>query len=89
VRLGRGTSVLEMISAFQKASGKMFFLFLFLLSGTNKNTQLMFFFCLSIFISFILLDDQKIPTKLCPQRPGDATEVYASIEKARKELFWW
>ncbi|KAJ4774792.1 UDP-glucose 4-epimerase [Rhynchospora pubera] len=49
---GRGTSVLEMVSAFEKASGK------------------------------------KIPIELCPRRPGDATEVYASIDKARKELDW-
>ncbi|MCI19466.1 UDP-glucose 4-epimerase-like [Trifolium medium] len=49
---GRGTSVLEMVDAFEKASGK------------------------------------KIPVKLCPRRPGDATEVYASTEKAEKELGW-
>ncbi|KAL7111639.1 hypothetical protein ACP275_05G102100 [Erythranthe tilingii] len=49
---GRGTSVLEMVAAFEKASGK------------------------------------KIPTKLCPRRPGDATAVYASVEKAGKELGW-
>ncbi|KAI0488337.1 hypothetical protein KFK09_028166 [Dendrobium nobile] len=49
---GRGTSVLEMVSAFEKASGK------------------------------------KIPLKLCPRRPGDATEVYALTEKAEKELGW-
>ncbi|XP_031395865.1 bifunctional UDP-glucose 4-epimerase and UDP-xylose 4-epimerase 1 [Punica granatum] len=49
---GRGTSVLEMVAAFEKASGK------------------------------------KIPIKLCPRRPGDATEVYASTEKAEKELGW-
>lgn len=49
---GRGTSVLEMVAAFEKASGK------------------------------------KIPTKLCPRRPGDATAVYASIDKAAKELGW-
>ncbi|VVA91139.1 unnamed protein product [Arabis nemorensis] len=49
---GRGTSVLEMVSAFEKASGK------------------------------------KIPIKLCPRRSGDATEVYASTEKAEKELGW-
>lgn len=49
---GRGTSVLEMVAAFEKASGK------------------------------------KIPVKLCPRRPGDATEVYASTEKAEKELGW-
>ncbi|GMH09416.1 hypothetical protein Nepgr_011257 [Nepenthes gracilis] len=49
---GRGASVLEMVAAFEKASGK------------------------------------KIPTKLCPRRPGDATAVYASTEKAEKELGW-
>ncbi|KAJ4746796.1 UDP-glucose 4-epimerase [Rhynchospora pubera] len=49
---GNGTSVLEMISAFEKASNK------------------------------------KIPIKLCPRRPGDATEVYCSPVKAFKELGW-
>ncbi|KAJ7944884.1 UDP-glucose 4-epimerase [Quillaja saponaria] len=49
---GRGTSVLEMVAAFEKAYGK------------------------------------KIPIKLCPRRPGDATAVYASTEKAEKELGW-
>ncbi|KAK8946073.1 Bifunctional UDP-glucose 4-epimerase and UDP-xylose 4-epimerase 1 [Platanthera guangdongensis] len=49
---GCGTSVLEMVAAFEKASGK------------------------------------KIPMKLCARRPGDATEVYASTEKAEKELGW-
>ncbi|PPR81682.1 hypothetical protein GOBAR_AA39032 [Gossypium barbadense] len=47
-----GTSVLEMVAAFEKASGK------------------------------------KIPIKLCPRRPGDATAIYASTEKAQKELGW-
>ncbi|KAL3498794.1 hypothetical protein ACH5RR_041526 [Cinchona calisaya] len=49
---GRGTSVLEMVAAFEKASGK------------------------------------DIPIKLCPRRPGDATAVYASTEKAEQELGW-
>ncbi|KAG7591453.1 NAD(P)-binding domain [Arabidopsis thaliana x Arabidopsis arenosa] len=49
---GQGTSVLEMVAAFEKASGK------------------------------------KIPIKLCPRRSGDATAVYASTEKAEKELGW-
>ncbi|KAI3453672.1 hypothetical protein Pfo_010335 [Paulownia fortunei] len=49
---GRGTSVLEMVAAFERASNK------------------------------------KIPIKLCPRRPGDATAVYASIDKAGKELGW-
>ncbi|PSR91511.1 Bifunctional UDP-glucose 4-epimerase and UDP-xylose 4-epimerase [Actinidia chinensis var. chinensis] len=49
---GCGTSVLEMVAAFEKASGK------------------------------------KIPIKLCPRRPGDATAVYASTGEAEKELGW-
>lgn len=31
---------------------------------------------------------QKIPIKLCARRSGDATAVYASTEKAGKELGW-
>ncbi len=31
---------------------------------------------------------KKIPIKLCPRRPGDATAVYASTEKAERELGW-
>ncbi|KAL2902424.1 Bifunctional UDP-glucose 4-epimerase and UDP-xylose 4-epimerase 1 [Bienertia sinuspersici] len=49
---GHGASVLDMVKAFEKASGK------------------------------------KIPLKMCPRRPGDSTEVYASTEKAAKELGW-
>lgn len=49
---GRGTSVLEMVAGFEKASGK------------------------------------KIPLELCSKRRGDATAVYASTQKAEKELGW-
>uniref|UniRef100_A0A0C9RKP9 UDP-glucose 4-epimerase n=1 Tax=Wollemia nobilis TaxID=56998 RepID=A0A0C9RKP9_9CONI len=49
---GRGTSVLEMVASFEKASGK------------------------------------KIPLKLTGRRPGDAEVVYASTEKAERELNW-
>lgn len=49
---GRGTSVLEMVAAFEKASGK------------------------------------KIPLKIAARRPGDAETVYASTEKAERELNW-
>lgn len=49
---GRGTSVLEMVAAFEKASGK------------------------------------KIPLKIANRRPGDAETVYASTEKAERELNW-
>ncbi|XP_021894834.1 UDP-glucose 4-epimerase GEPI48 [Carica papaya] len=49
---GKGTSVLEMVSAFEKASGK------------------------------------KIPLVMAGRRPGDAEIVYASTEKAERELNW-
>ncbi|KEH32734.1 UDP-glucose 4-epimerase [Medicago truncatula] len=49
---GRGTSVLQMVAAFEEASGK------------------------------------KIPIKMCPRRPGDATAIYASTRKAENELGW-
>ncbi|KAB1215459.1 UDP-glucose 4-epimerase GEPI48 [Morella rubra] len=49
---GRGTSVLEMVAAFEKASGK------------------------------------EIPLVMSGRRPGDAEVVYASTEKAEKELNW-
>ncbi|KAF5734331.1 UDP-glucose 4-epimerase GEPI48 [Tripterygium wilfordii] len=49
---GKGTSVLEMVSAFEKASG------------------------------------QKIPLVKAGRRPGDAEVVYASTDKAERELNW-
>ncbi|KAL9451644.1 hypothetical protein AB3S75_013248 [Citrus x aurantiifolia] len=49
---GKGTSVLEMVAAFEKASGK------------------------------------KIPLVKSGRRPGDAEIVYASTEKAERELNW-
>ncbi|KAL2543704.1 UDP-glucose 4-epimerase 5 [Forsythia ovata] len=49
---GKGTSVLEMVAAFEKASGK------------------------------------KIPVVMAGRRPGDAEVVYASTEKAERELNW-
>ncbi|KAF3943408.1 hypothetical protein ACB098_01G140000 [Castanea mollissima] len=49
---GKGTSVLEMVAAFEKASGK------------------------------------KIPLVTSGRRPGDAEIVYASTDKAEKELNW-
>ncbi|KAL0738876.1 hypothetical protein Bca4012_015086 [Brassica carinata] len=49
---GNGTSVLEMVAAFEKASGK------------------------------------KIPLVMAGRRPGDAEIVYASTEKAERELNW-
>ncbi|KAJ7570633.1 hypothetical protein O6H91_01G129500 [Diphasiastrum complanatum] len=49
---GKGVSVLEMIEAFEKASGK------------------------------------KIPYRVAERRPGDCAEVYASTQKAERELGW-
>ncbi|KAL9679930.1 hypothetical protein QQ045_017801 [Rhodiola kirilowii] len=49
---GKGTSVLEMVAAFEEASGK------------------------------------KIPLVMAGRRPGDAETVYASTEKAARELKW-
>ncbi|XP_057520562.1 UDP-glucose 4-epimerase GEPI48-like [Amaranthus tricolor] len=49
---GKGTTVLEMVAAFEKASGK------------------------------------KIPLVMAERRPGDAEIVYASTEKAERELNW-
>ncbi|XWS61601.1 hypothetical protein CRYUN_Cryun07bG0140000 [Craigia yunnanensis] len=49
---GKGTSVLEMVTGFEKASGK------------------------------------KIPLVMAGRRPGDAEIVYASTEKAERELNW-
>ncbi|KAH7550074.1 hypothetical protein JRO89_XS13G0131500 [Xanthoceras sorbifolium] len=49
---GKGTSVLEMVAAFEKASGK------------------------------------KIPLIMSGRRPGDAESIYASTEKAERELNW-
>jgi hypothetical protein len=49
--------------------------------------------CISECIVFLiwLLDPfvfQKIPIKMCPRRPGDATAIYASTHKAENELGW-
>ena len=68
--------MLEMVTAFEKASGKV-------LSMLNRLYHL--------FIILYLLTTnylQKIPLKFCPRRPGDATEVYASTDKAASELDW-
>lgn len=40
------------------------------------------------FNSWCLFHLQKIPMKNCPRREGDAAAVYASTEKAEKELGW-
>lgn len=79
---GRGTSVLEMVAAFKKASGKVFIRAwmdhrVSLIPGKRPPK-----------LTFLAAKLQEIPTKFCPRRPGDATEVYASTEKAARELGW-
>ncbi|PMJ92596.1 UDP-glucose 4-epimerase GalE [Vibrio sp. 10N.261.55.A7] len=49
---GKGSSVLEMVDAFTKASG------------------------------------QAVPYEICPRRPGDIAECWASTDKAENELGW-
>lgn len=49
---GKGSSVLEMVTAFSEACGK------------------------------------PVPFELCPRRPGDIAECWASTEKAERELNW-
>ncbi|EOX93409.1 Uncharacterized protein TCM_002268 [Theobroma cacao] len=68
-----GTSVHEMVTAFEKVSRKVNALSLSLLP---------------IFKLLLLKILLKIPIKLCSRRLGDATAVYASINKAQKELDW-
>jgi hypothetical protein len=69
-----------MVAAFEKASGKVTVPSLSLSLSTKCWVHAGFFFLFYVF--------QKIPIKLCPRRPGDATAVYASTEKAKKELGW-
>lgn len=37
---------------------------------------------------YLMVYVQKIPLKVCPRRQGDAVAVYASTEKAERELGW-
>ncbi|KAL5166751.1 UDP-glucose 4-epimerase GEPI42 [Glycine soja] len=75
---GRGTSVLEMIAAFEKASGKVISYYFSSSSPPSHES--------STQPDFLIF--HKIPLKMCPRRPGDATAVYASTDKAEKELGW-
>lgn len=81
---GCGRSVLEMVAAFEKASGKVIYL-------APRLSNLIALLCLrrqELYLLNLTYMIQKIPLKLCPRRPGDATAVYASTEKAEKELGW-
>ncbi|RZB85967.1 UDP-glucose 4-epimerase GEPI42 isoform C [Glycine soja] len=72
---GRG---LEMVAAFEKASSKVISYY-FSSSSPRSHES-------STQPDFLIF--QKIPLKMCPRRPGDATAVYASMDKAEKELGW-
>ncbi|KAK9053162.1 hypothetical protein SSX86_029792 [Deinandra increscens subsp. villosa] len=74
---GQGTSVLEMVTAFEKASGKV-----------HLHLTMSIFCTAAHYVSLTNYCFQKIPIKFCPRRPGDATEVYASTDKAAIELNW-
>jgi hypothetical protein len=75
-----------MVDAFEKASGKVNvylpYIQVYLCAVLHTKNEI-----INYLISWILYL-QKIPVKLCPRRAGDATEVYASTEKAEKELGW-
>lgn len=84
---GNGTSVLEMVDAFEKASGKV------------KKTMMLSFvlgflimFCVLFMLKFGICSlsflYQKIPLVTAGRRPGDAEIVYASTERAESELNW-
>ena len=67
-----------MVAAFEKASGKVISYY-FSSSSPRSHES-------STQPDFLIF--QKIPLKMCPRRPGDATAVYASTDKAEKELGW-
>ena len=75
-----------MVAAFEKASEKVLFpclvfvfvyfeLYLFVILGFQLTCQIYYFY-------------QKIPLVMAGRRPGDAEIVYASTEKAERELNW-
>jgi hypothetical protein len=78
--------VLEMVDAFEKASGKVNvylpYIQVYLCAVLHTKNEII------NYLIYWILYLQKIPVKLCPRRAGDATEVYASTEKAEKELGW-
>lgn len=79
---GNGTSVLEMVDAFEKASGKV----------KKKDNDAffcswildhVFVSCLCSSLELVFFSSfQKIPLVTAGRRPGDAEVVYASTERA-------
>ncbi|CAI5464939.1 unnamed protein product [Closterium sp. Yama58-4] len=51
--------------------------------GTGKGTTV-----LEMVAGFERACGQKLPVKLCPRRPGDCSEVFASTGKAQRDLNW-
>ncbi|CAI5956603.1 unnamed protein product [Closterium sp. NIES-64] len=51
--------------------------------GTGKGTTV-----LEMVAGFERACGQKLPVKLCPRRPGDCSEVFASTDKAQQDLDW-
>ena len=81
---GKGTSVLEMVAAFEKVSGKVAYLNHSACIYVRQHMDVLF-----IQLIVWLADSvQKIPLVLTGQRPGDAEIVYAATAKAEKELKW-
>ena len=80
--------MLEMVSAFEKASGKV--ADIHLLYGYWKPGVCLILesFELEVDILIVLILSQKIPLRYAGRRPGDSSEVYAATEKAEKELGW-
>ena len=83
--------MLEIVVAFEKAAGLVFssliehFVILLLIIVTLQEVALNM--CGHILTPEILVY-QKIPLRMTDRRPGDCSEVYASTEKALKELGW-
>ncbi|PON69012.1 UDP-glucose 4-epimerase [Trema orientale] len=85
---GKGTSVLEMVAAFEKASGKRSL-------GKSSILLLTHLHELDRSKNLPAVGQQrqmgrmlKIPLVIAGRRPGDAEIVYASTEKAERELNW-
>ena len=72
---GQGNSVLEMVKAFEEASGL-----------TKKFLN--FLFCEINFTIFFYLAGKPIPYEIVDRRPGDVSSSYCSSKLAEVELGW-
>jgi UDP-glucose 4-epimerase len=86
---GRGSSVLDMVKAFEKASGKARQRHVACHTTTHRRMDdTTDAFCVLSALSFSLLSAQKIPYTMAPRRPGDVAQCYAATDKAERELGW-